>query len=735
MILQETKRDVQTSGNAPVEMLEYGITTRKSRESFFHQAFRDKIYRYKEKAALREYATNAADAHRMISTPDRPIEITLPNDLLNEVRIRDYGPSLDDEGMAIFCTYFESTKDQDAEANGVLGLGSKSAFAIGSSFTVTRYKDGEKTIFQSYIDEDNKNKMVKLPPEPSDEPTGIEISIPTSTERRFAFIEAAKDVYKWFNPLPTITNNPEVAAAIQVWSEREPDWKGSFKDGTHWKLFYKGAKPVVVMANVAYPIEVDKVFGKETAFKKFKTLCSIGLELYANTGDVNFTLSREDLEYDIKTINWIKKRVALVHHHLMDQVAKKAENIENRWEARIFYAGMRKINTLLDDLFKESKPIWKGKELPLQIDLRELKAKDINFTSYQKDNGWRRKKDHALDAFSLSYVEPDPATVFLIVHAGEKKPGTDRLHAKINTYMEWYPDADIVLVTCPTEEAEAELLGHPDFVGAKFIDLLPIQELQKFLPSKLRKYDDPKRKSKVFAYRLGDCPDKKFSDAWEQVEVDLEEDEGVYIRIHSFLPHGEKLFPHSGRFTGYYGYHSNHPLYKLTDFINSMSGIGAYTPRIYGIRHNVKGDKIGARWIHINDWAKVHLKREILANQEAFTRYVQRQELGTFYTGLSRSSIAQQLPDGKLKGFLAALEEKPEGNNYAYKLLSLCQRLSFNYADYLDPKVDLLRMQQEVEESYPMLRVISEEVDRIDDHKNEFLRYVEFVEGCRAVGN
>ena len=44
-------------------------------------------------AVIREYATNAADAHVEAGISERPIEVTLPSRLNLQFKIRDYGKS------------------------------------------------------------------------------------------------------------------------------------------------------------------------------------------------------------------------------------------------------------------------------------------------------------------------------------------------------------------------------------------------------------------------------------------------------------------------------------------------------------------------------------------------------------------------------------------------------------------------------------------------------------------
>jgi hypothetical protein len=85
---------------------------------------RDKLYSNKVLAVIREYSTNAYDAHVEAGIPDRPIEVTLPSRLDSTLSIRDYGIGLTEEDVRnIYAMYGASTKRSSNAFTGQLGLG------------------------------------------------------------------------------------------------------------------------------------------------------------------------------------------------------------------------------------------------------------------------------------------------------------------------------------------------------------------------------------------------------------------------------------------------------------------------------------------------------------------------------------------------------------------------------------------------------------------------------------
>jgi sensor histidine kinase regulating citrate/malate metabolism len=97
----------------------------------------DGLYSNKIKAVIREVSCNAYDANVDAGNGDVPIVVHLPNDLEPFFSIKDSGPGLNPEQMVdIYTQYGNSTKTDNNNAIGCLGLGSKSPFSYIDSFTV-----------------------------------------------------------------------------------------------------------------------------------------------------------------------------------------------------------------------------------------------------------------------------------------------------------------------------------------------------------------------------------------------------------------------------------------------------------------------------------------------------------------------------------------------------------------------------------------------------------------------
>jgi hypothetical protein len=135
------------------------------------------MYTDKYLAIVREYASNALDAHREVGNTE-PVLITLPNEWEPNFKVRDFGPGLDRDGLInTFGVYGKSTKRESNAFIGALGIGSKSAFTVASQFVVTGIKGGVRTVALFALSEDSEPTVSILSTTDVDAPNGVEVSI------------------------------------------------------------------------------------------------------------------------------------------------------------------------------------------------------------------------------------------------------------------------------------------------------------------------------------------------------------------------------------------------------------------------------------------------------------------------------------------------------------------------------------------------------------------------------
>lgn len=241
------------------------------------------LYSDEELACIREYSTNALDAHVEVGQT-RPIEVTLPTDLRPILSIRDYGPGLSAEEVeTIYSRYGASTKRDSNEAVGMLGLGCKSALAYVDQFTLVSVKDGERITVSVARDENGAGVMTINAREPSDELSGVEVLIPA--KRYNSFGDKAAEFFRYWEP-GTVLVNGEEPEPVEGWKIDDEFTVSDKPDNYDRKLR-------IVMGNVSYPVSWEY----EREAPELQSLPD-GKQIIARVpiGMVSFTPSRESLQ-------------------------------------------------------------------------------------------------------------------------------------------------------------------------------------------------------------------------------------------------------------------------------------------------------------------------------------------------------------------------------------------------------------------------------------------------------
>lgn len=138
------------------------------------------VYTDPVEAVAREYITNAMDSHADAGQT-RPVEVTLPNAWQHNLIVQDFGVGMDvDLVEDVFVNYGASTKRTSNTGTGMIGIGSKSAFAYSNSFIVTAVKDGRRVVLSASRDDYGQAVTDIVDESDTDEPNGVKIQIPVS---------------------------------------------------------------------------------------------------------------------------------------------------------------------------------------------------------------------------------------------------------------------------------------------------------------------------------------------------------------------------------------------------------------------------------------------------------------------------------------------------------------------------------------------------------------------------
>jgi hypothetical protein len=319
-------------------------------------------------AVIREYSTNARDAHVAAGCPERPIEVTLPNVFDNTLIIKDYGTGMSKDDITDhFSKYGWSSKRETDDETGTLGLGCKSGLTYTSQFTLVTVQDGIANTVLVTREEAGGGVVQIIDTQQTDEPNGTEVRIPSKNSMVIA--ENAMDFFFYWDRGTVLVDGEEPPC---IWDETaeqikvDDDIVVTFH--TAKTVQYGGIrrKPsMIVMGGVAYPIDTDKLqrankdvwqFISEAEYYRFVARVPIGT--------VNFVPSREALNYNKRTVEtvvaaWEYVRQGL-HRHVQ-RIIDAAPNHKEAWQLWDNWHGRMKRN---ERLFYKGTPFVYHLKLP-----------------------------------------------------------------------------------------------------------------------------------------------------------------------------------------------------------------------------------------------------------------------------------------------------------------------------------------------------------------------------------
>ena len=475
-ILVNEKRDVQINGDFKTS----GFKIQASAKAF--EILSSNIYEHKVRAVIREYNCNAYDAH-VLAGNEQPWDVHLPTHLEPYFSVRDYGTGLSDEQMRqVFTTYFDSTKIHSNEFIGGLGLGSKSAFSLVDSFTVVSYYNGTKSDYSCYKDKNGEPQLALLCETDTDEPNGLEVSMSVDG-RSGEFAAEAVRVFKYFDVLPNI-NDQEVVRDIQIQKDEYDFVTEDMSLRNDWGNLY------AVMGNVAYQIPSE--FGRDlSGFIRF------------DIGELSFNAGREKLSLDDDTKLKLRKRVDDVQNQL-------AQIVYDQIEAEP--CSFKRAELVAKSLNGNIKSITRKSDLDFsQFELPSIPDDQPRMTIYSRSNWYRDTTD--VTSNKRLPLGVDNWTVRYFLHA-------DRMKTRIMSWMKEQRNVKLVILT----QEQVDFFGIPAD---------KIEVLEDVIPKLARSHkgSSPSR-SKVSKWN-GQTSGwrKKAGECWDDVEVDNDGHEKVYVEI------------------------------------------------------------------------------------------------------------------------------------------------------------------------------------------------------------
>lgn len=313
-------------------------------------------------SCIREICTNCNDAHIMSKKEEKPFIIVLPNPnkKLFNLSIRDFGPGLNEVTISKIFTYGGSSKRDDVDSTGCLGLGAKSPYAITDTFYVKSFCDGKLTQYICFKDENNRPNKSKDPVELDTlEENGLEIVIPIWDE--YDYISILKRELKYFKVKPLVYIDEGNGERSQITIDWEKDTRIQFTENVYVLPeviknpipFFKdqiNKNPLVEQLQIWYPLEssvimtaidrynLKKMYPDGSINEKYKIsetrktlinlLLNSGVKIKA-VNQVMFSPSRESIKYTERTLEYIISNLNRAAKLIEKNIISKINSIKN----------------------------------------------------------------------------------------------------------------------------------------------------------------------------------------------------------------------------------------------------------------------------------------------------------------------------------------------------------------------------------------------------------------------
>ena len=486
-------------------------------------------------AIVRELSTNALDAHIAAGRRTTPFEINLPTHEAPYFQIRDYGTGLSKNSIEnLYTTYFDSDKTDSNEFTGALGLGSKSPFSYGDSFTVTSYYHGEKYVYSMYK-EKGMPKIIRLLEEKTSLPDGLEIKLGVKAKDFETFKREAGRVFEYF-PVKPIFNEDTAPTFLEKkvylsgdsWrifcKEREPD----LYSAAYYKRKNTTLKPSAIMGHIGYPIQKE-YFKNE----HHQALLTLPLWIDFNLGELEMSANREELHYNEETIEAIKNKLDGITQELCRKVEGQISGAKSLWQAKIILSELldkdQTIGAACSLLFesKQLAPIWNGKKVQTNsINPSEITKIHAGIRSFEV----KRYDSRARKA--ILAITPSKETQIIIddVSVGAITRTQDYLR-KLKSSQE----------ASKRREIQAHILTPSTGETQELLDLIGLEVGDYILASSFPK------KTRAVGIRIKGCSEtilqliekprncSPYSEDWKKAE-EIPEEEKVFLSLSRFRP-------------------------------------------------------------------------------------------------------------------------------------------------------------------------------------------------------
>jgi len=619
------------------------FSIKEENQAHIFSILRSQLYSDKLLAVIREYSTNALDAH-VASNVNVPIKITLPSIWCDgKFTIRDYGNGLSyDDIINVFASYGESTKRNTNNQVGMLGLGSKSAFAYTNTFIITSYNNGIKSVYNAFIDESNKGVVSLVSTEGTDE-TGIEICIPIKSEDSKQLYDKCYNFFKYWDVTPSFNNrlNEDIKSFKQKpYILKSDGWFVTRQE-------FRDHSLLVHMGNICYPVNVESARIPEEKRQLFRQNY-YAIHLTANIGDVTNSASRESLELNDKTIKWINNSIDKIYATIEETINQKVADCNSLYEAKALYNELS--NTFL---YRNTSFLYNGQKISNQT----MKIYNSKIRTYH--NGIENR------ARIHETITCNHDTTFYI--ASPCVPEYNRKSILKQYLSNNNLSERVTVITFNSDIIANTFMIGDDMVGAKLVHLKDLPQAQVYRTSTKR---TKKEDAEVYIFKN---QSSKNSDYWDiNQDVDLDE-EKIYVMISRYTPEQNNL---KCEFT-------NETLCVIQRILLQDANPNYFNSNILVGIKNKNAKTINKSWISLKDAIIRKCNTLYETHKDGINKLLEAESVPFFYTMLKRNIEDADVSNPDIKFMLDLKQYEYEAYKYKTALYDI-RKLS-EFVDYKIP--------------------------------------------------
>ena len=662
MKIAESTIQVQSSGIQS----EAFFTVKQSNIGHIFGILRNQLYSNKPLAIIREYCTNAFDAHIDAGIPSRPIEVSFPTAFKNSLTIRDFGKGLSEsEVYDIFVSYGESTKRGTNEQVGMLGLGSKSAFCYVNDFTITSYHNGTKSVYLAYIDETNIGKISKIAQEATSE-TGLAIDIVVKTIDLSQFRDVAGTFLAEFNPQPIVKNDDRVVNMLQQ------EVENSFIINTEEYAIHSwgyNQKSCVRMGNVNYPFHIDDLGLASDEYKSVECFRNLKVKLYAPIGSVVPSASRESLEMNTKTKQFIFDALKGIRSTVKGQIDERLSKCKSFYQFALEFDNTSQIRDVFNLVSVYGGKAYRPHTYNMQFIRKDYPAiKEIEEIRNDARSTFKSSS-------SLSIQEGQ--TLFAYYGNVPQNSIRQRIMNSGYSLKSGY------LLRFTSKGDFDSLVNDAEWQGANFVDI------SNLIYTKVTgKSAGSFATSEVYSY----CPHQlTLRNTWKSNTLSIQQSEGIYVEIKRFLPVAK---------------HPNGTDIKTMEAFKELLGnahtLGIKIDNLYGVKY-CDIDKLGDGWIELTDYIQQALYNQTDDEIFKFNQYLISLNVSDEWEFAFNHNMADT--DGDLTRLKEIISEYYKSMSY---ISSQGTRVRYfknlGYGLYLDIHNECIELVDKILNKYPILR-------------------------------